>query len=318
MDINMTININSEITGYLPLYTHDYFNNNKHLINLDNKDYLNEIDIGIKIFNKNVASKFTEKIYKFFINIYFFHYDSLLFRTCKQPFINSFTGYEFGSYSMQFKNNNNNKIKYSKNNYTGNKDDINTISTIRSILNIDDNNIIWSTLYIHSLKKYIDKIGNIGNSNIFIPISCKSNNDKYTNHVILLIINKKNKNVYLFDPNGRTNYLKKMCKEYEKYPNINICFEKLLSDYFKIIDYNYIFINYWYSSNFKSMNTNIGKNMKEFAQGCCSAWIIFIAQYIHVHNTDLPNLINNLSKLSYEELNNVIYNYQTYLYNKIF
>jgi hypothetical protein len=167
------------------------------------------------------------------------------------------------------------------------------------------------------------------NKYFFIPMTLYDSAKEYS-HQVSIIIDKINKKIYLFDPNGHSTYYNNTAiyqyykcigqnvpkdKVNEKYQNNHLIIDKLLAHYFSLVDqeYEYISSQTW---NKDSICLNMYYDEKSIiGHGHCVAITIMIMHLLFLQNISLEEAIKILGELSIDNRILIIGGYSKTIYD---
>ena len=151
---------------------------------------------------------------------------------------------------------------------------------------------------------------------ISIPISLlpEYNNLKMSGHILSLIIDNVLEEIFLFDPNGKTNYFN---FSKNKIVKSNKIVNKLFATYFNDI-YNLYNFNYTFVSNIKSGASSYIINRQlnyKYKKGYCMIIAILLPYYLSITQLYAIDGIKLISELNNKKLLKLIKLYSVECYN---
>ncbi len=181
------------------------------------------------------------------------------------------------------------------------------------IVQKENKDLILNTFSIDSLSDFINL--NQTNHYIFIPVSFSPSYSKdklFAGHATCLIIDNYENCVYLFDPNGHTNYFDDSFT-YNYYHNgtneLESLFEKYFSDLsdFTGIKYNFIPVSQWNPRNI-GLNKKFNGSQVDNGGNCVCISILFF-HYLFLTKKSLRKCLEDLANLNNEQLIQLINDY---------
>jgi len=141
-------------------------------------------------------------------------------------------------------------------------------------------------------------------------------------HSILLIFDKLERIIYVFDPNGNFGYFDEIMSNLADKININIT-SKFESLFFKLLTQYASMIDFYFDPLTSNISVNLNKKItsecqKSFFQGYCRPWILFLQNILLKSpiEFDIKDLINILTAIDDNVANEIIEIFQVYFYNK--
>jgi hypothetical protein len=213
-------------------------------------------------------------------------------------------------------------------------------SEYHTTIQSDMNSLVLHTLSPESFILYTTDNFNKKKRYIYIPM-CFSINDLKHGHQTSLIVDTFDFKVYLYDPNGQSNYFNNIhALKYLKDLGVNFdknnqddqrllhsmyfdgteLVDKLLCGYFKIISdmigvkYTYIPQDLWNPFN-KTLNPKFNNSLID--SGHCVITTILILHYLHISQSDVTTIYTAFTNLSEDDLLYIINGYTLGIYNNI-
>lgn len=273
----------------------------------ENNDYENiikeKINVNMLKYIKN--SHYDETIYNYFTSgIYYkVNFENIICKmTNQKKMVESISGEVIGIFDINLNDEkSDSSYKLYDDLHMGNK-------YFYPFLRICEETLRFFTLLYHDMIKFIESNESYY---IYYPLRYlgKFNEEKTEGHRALIIIDKKNKTVKLFDPNVVPTFFNKIKK------NTNRLIEDMLFYYYKNINYEYIYIKKWRQVNHSTRLNGKPNITKKYDLGICGPICIFIAHYISLTNESVDSIIKNLLDLPSDILRLMFYNYQSNIYS---
>jgi len=259
--------------------------------------------------NKNKNNLYNKNIYKKIVNLEYTEIDNLISYLMNQTKMLGLLNLTFSSYKVETVNNN------CKSSPSGLQSSVHAELIIKNFNKDDDNE--WVCILQHNLgiifldilshTSFINFINlNKQNRYLCIPVSLSPEfgNTKMGGHATCLIIDNALEEVYLFDPNGETNYFNysKTYKIYRSNEYVNMLFNKYFEDLYYFYNIRYKFVkNTEYNPSLFVINRVFKENNNNNNGNCMIISFLFPHYLLSTQNTIL-NGIKVFGNLKNDEL----------------
>lgn len=171
-------------------------------------------------------------------------------------------------------------------------------------INLESDKLIFDLPSIYSIKEFIKVTQN---RYIFMPVLYGSIGNAKVNHMATMVLILESKEVFLLEPNNRPTYFNKF-NEYD----LSYHIETFFSDYFKRLDFSYIYIDTWNSGN-HILNGSSFKNY-EIDSGHCVVLSIMLSHFMTITDSPPSEVYTVFSSLNNEETAYIIREYSCGIY----
>lgn len=182
------------------------------------------------------------------------------------------------------------------------------------LLQNQDEYIYMDMLSHESFLDYIKLNKKLRYISIPVLLSPEYNNFKMGGHIVSLIIDNVLEEIYLFDPNGKSNYFNFSKNKIVKSNNlVNKLFTTYFNDMYNLYNFNYTFV-----SNIKSGASSYIINRQldyKYKKGYCMIIAILLPYYLSITQLYAIDGIKLISKLNNKKLLKLIKLYSVKCYN---
>jgi len=180
------------------------------------------------------------------------------------------------------------------------------------ILNISNSHILLNAISPSILATHI--ANNIDRKNIYLPLIYSCDTKEYS-HIALIVINIKDKKIYLLDPNGSPTYFDEVFGNDLTIP-ISYQIEMTLSQYFNELSnlggsYEYVPVSSW-----NKTQISLNKSFKNdyVGSGHCMMFTLLFSNLLNMLDSDPYTIFKILKSYSDEELLFIIKEYSLGIY----
>lgn len=241
-------------------------------------------------------NEYTEKEKKFITRLPYKKYEKVLGLLSNQTIIKH---KEYSIYKQKYDN-----LKFEfVSNVINTKD-----NEYHTVIDSTTDHLILNTLSPECLCNYI--LDNFLNRYIFLTLNYGSNLHN-SGHQASLMIDNENKQIFMIDPNGKSDFF-----DHIFHQETNFYVENMLSKYFMELNKFGIDYKYIYTSEWNPYKISLNKNFKNalIGSGHCVITTLMLIHLINIFNLNPHDAFSMISKLSEDEILYLIKEYSVGIY----